>query len=92
LEVGGPRLEATKDVAIEVEWEIEAKATGEKSDYVALCLNLSFNLLPLASNLKRSLSRDCLPLTAALPNERLQVGFSERLAEQERLCSRVVLS
>lgn len=66
LEVGGPRLEATKDVAFEVEWEIESKATWEKSDRFALCLNFSFNLLPLASNLKRSLFRDCSPLTAAL--------------------------
>ncbi len=30
-------------------------------------------------------------LTEELPNERLQAGISERLTEQERLCSGVVL-
>ena len=32
-----------------------------------------------------------MTLTADLLDERLQTGVSERLAEQERLCSRVVL-
>lgn len=91
LEVGGPRLEATKDVAFEIEREIESKAAQEKSDCLDLCLNLSFNLLPLASNLKRSYPETVRRSPQHCQNEWFQTGLSERLTEQERCCSRIVL-